>query len=481
MFMNRVEPFRKEEKKGRSRSMSFNSSVFVTGAFPKKAEVLPSIINVLLLLKTIPSTIILEDASKKLMQFDRFRNALKHDGKEWQFLDAEVDFSNQIQTVTVSSEKGVMEETDRIAQNDLGKYDGIRPLWIFHRITNQGIGLSGLLIRIHHCIGDGISIVNALSEILTDGSGVTLSVVPISGKVDVSGSKKKPRSSPSFYQKLTSFFQIISLPSSKYDTRTLFSPKNNRNMIMTRKRRTIIFPAVRLEFIKVIKNKANVTVNDVLLSVLTGAIRKYCERRGDTAMQSKVLQNRCLMPVLVPRPNDPLADPSNALRNNWVLVSVPIPLTSSSAKDRLYKCNIATSEIKRSPTVGIQMKIQQILPNILPLFMQQKIAYDIFSRHTMSFSNVTGPPVLSFLGGEQVEGIQVLFPTLLPQGIVVSYAGGLYLNLNMDDDDLPGAADELPRFYIEELKELAMDISVGTEFMLTEKSPEGYFSVSSHV
>jgi hypothetical protein len=151
--------------------MSFNSSILLNEVFPKKAEVLPSIISVLLF-KTVPSAIILENAFEKLMQFNRFRSSVKHDVMEWQFFETEVNFSNQIHTVEVSTEKEVIEETDRIAQNGLGKYDGTKPLWIFHRITNKGTGLSGLLIRIHHAIGDGVSIVHALSTFLTDKNGV---------------------------------------------------------------------------------------------------------------------------------------------------------------------------------------------------------------------------------------------------------------------------------------------------------------------
>lgn len=455
----------------KSRSMSFNSSAFLSGLFPKKTDVINPVINVLLLFKIIPSIVILEDACKKLIQFRRFKSAAKYNGKEWQFVEVEVDVSNHIQTVEVLSEKGVMEETDRIAQNGVENYDENSPLWKLHRIDNKGTGLSGLLIRISHAIGEGFSILFALSKILTDEHGVPL----IFEEFDVSN-KKEQQFSHSFHQKLKSYIQTISVPLSRFDSRTLFSPK----LITTKKRRTIIFPAVRLEFIKSIKNMANVTVTDVLLSAITGAIRRYCESRQDTAMKLKTLQIRCLMPVLLPRSSDQLAlDPSNALNNNWVMVSVPIPLASTSVKDRLHQCNVTTSEILKSPTASVQMRIQQILPNLLPKFLQQKITFDIFRRHTMSFSNVAGPTKVSFLGGNRVEGIQVLFPNLLPAGIVVSYAGGLYLNINMDDDDLPGAADDLPRFYIEELNELASAFEVDSEIILTQKSLDGYFSIST--
>lgn len=247
-------------------------------------------------------------------------------------------------------------------------------------------------------------------------------------------------------------------------------------MMIAKKRRTIVFPAIRLEFVKSIKKKAKVTINDILLSVVTGAIRIYCEKSGDIAMQSKFLENRCTMTVSLPRSSDELADPSRALRNHWVMISVPIPIASGTAKERLCKCNITTSENKKSPTAGIQMWLQQILPKILPVFLQQKTAYDIFSRHTCSFSNIPGPPEVIFLGGEPMEGLQVIFPTIIPTVVVISYAGGIYLNMNIDDNDLPGAADELPRYYIEEIKELATKYSLATDFMMTDSSSEGFIN-----
>lgn len=469
---------------GRQRSMSFNSSVFLRGVFPTSAEVRPAVINSLFLFKTCPSAERLVDACKNLMHFDRFKSAVKFNGQEWVFVDTEVDTSNHILSVDVTSEKNMMEECDRIVQNNLGEYDGMKPLWVFHRITNKGSGLSGLLIRIHHVIGDGISLVTAMSKILTDEFGAPLALripdVKDSGKESL-----RAMPSPTFYEKVSSFFEIVSLPVSKYDTKTLFSPSNTDKMIMTQKRRSVIFPTVRLDFVKSIKNKAHVTVNDVLLSILTGAIRKYCERRGDASFKggaaSENLNSRCLMPVSLPRPLKQFADPVTALRNYWVMVSVPLPLAPVTAKERLHKCHATTTKVKKSPTAFVQMYLQNLLPKILPQFLQQKTAFDIFSRHTMVFSNVPGPSDLISLCGEEVVGMQILFPNILPTVILISYAGGIYFTMNLDDDEMPGAAEELPKYYLEELRELAGEYGVDTVNMLSQLSPEGFMGVSKTI
>lgn len=468
------------EIKGRNRSMSFNSSVFLSGVFPTSAAVKPAVINSLFMFKSCPSEAILVDACKNLVHFDRFRNAVKFDGKEWVFVETVVDFSKHIDTVTVISEKNMMDECDRIVLNDLGEYDGVKPLWTFHRLVNKGSGLSGLLIRIHHVIGDGISLVTAMSKILTDESGAPLQLKIPDAKD--SGKERERMPAPSLFQKVGSLMDILSLPVSKYDTKTLFSPSNTDKMVMTSRRRSIVFPTVRLDFIKKIKNKAQVTVNDVLLSVMTGAIRKYCVKRGDPSMKSeaasKLLHSRCLMPVSLPRPLEQFTDPATALRNYWVMVSVAMPLAPSTAKGRLLECHATTALVKKSPTAFIQMYLQNLLPKVLPRFLQQKTAFDIFSRHTLVFSNVPGPSEMISLCGEQVVGMQILFPNILPTVILISYAGGVFFNMNLDDDEMPGAVDELPKYYLEEFKELAAEYGVDTEDMLNDLSPEGFIGIS---
>ena len=95
------------------------------------------------------------------------------------------------------------------------------------------------------------------------------------------------------------------------------------------------------------------------------------------------------------------------------------------------------------------------------------------------FSNVPGPAGLISLCGERVEGMQILFQNILPNVILISYAGGVYFNMNMDDDLLPGASEELPKFYLEELRELAGEFGLDTSEMLCALSPEGFMGVST--
>ena len=137
-------------------------------------------------------------------------------------------------------------------------------------------------------------------------------------------------------------------------------------------------------------------------------------------------------------------------------------------------------QLKTSPTAGVQMWLQRQLPRILPQFLQQKTAYDIFSRHTMVFSNVPGPSRDIYVCGERVLGMQVLFPNLVPQSLLISYADSVFFNMSLDEDDLPGPAFiDLPLLYVDELRELgkAFGLDCSDAVVLSTISPGGIFGI----
>ena len=63
--------------------------------------------------------------------------------------------------------------------------------------------------------------------------------------------------------------------------------------------------------------------------------------------------------------------------------------------------------IKKSPIAFVQLWIQSNLLPLLPKFLQQNTALDLFKRHSMVFSNVPGPDKATFFAGEKIVGMQV--------------------------------------------------------------------------
>jgi hypothetical protein len=60
--------------------------------------------------------------------------------------------------VTVKNEESLLEELNSLIMTDIPGY-GKTPAWHVRRVENIGLGLSAIVFRIHHVIGDGISLV----------------------------------------------------------------------------------------------------------------------------------------------------------------------------------------------------------------------------------------------------------------------------------------------------------------------------------
>jgi hypothetical protein len=58
----------------------------------------------------------------------------------------------------VEGEEALLQEITRASMEDLSGYRST-PAFHMRRIENTGAGLSAVLFRIHHVIGDGISLV----------------------------------------------------------------------------------------------------------------------------------------------------------------------------------------------------------------------------------------------------------------------------------------------------------------------------------
>ena len=70
------------------------------------------------------------------------------------------------------------------------------------------------------------------------------------------------------------------------------------------------------------------------------------------------------------------------------------------------------------------------------------------------FSNLPGPTEELVFCKERVKGMQIIFPNLIPQVIIISYAGGVHFNMSLDPE-LVDAHAELPQLFLEECAELA--------------------------
>ena len=129
------------------------------------------IVGVWLLQPGITRAALCERIEDKLLKYERFRQKVVQDamGASW-VLDPEFDVDRHVLSEKLAHHKG---QTERQAlQAHVGELantplDPDHPLWQFHLIDDYEGG-SALVVRIHHCIGDGIALISVMLAI-TDG------------------------------------------------------------------------------------------------------------------------------------------------------------------------------------------------------------------------------------------------------------------------------------------------------------------------
>jgi diacylglycerol O-acyltransferase / wax synthase len=189
----------------------------------------------------------------------------------------------------------------------------------------------------------------------------------------------------------------------------------------------------RLDDFKVIKNAFGGTVNDVVLAVVTGALRTFLISRG---RRTEGVEMRALVPVSV-RAVDEHGDGGNRI----VVMRGPLPVYIADPVQRLRFVSHAMDGLKESKqALGAEVisGAQNFAP---PTILAQASRLNFSTRlFNLLVTNVPGPQFpLYVLGREMLEAYPVAF---LPENhalaiAIMSYNGQMNFGLLGDFDALP--------------------------------------------
>ena len=478
--------------RGRRRAMSAPSAVMALGGFPEECKLPDPIINVFLYFDRLPSLASLQGLARAhLFRYERFRSIPvpgEGDSVVWQPVRTNpVDHFIEHEASDLA---GVESAAQTVVDSPLAHPH--QPQWEFHLIRNTSAfahpdsddtkqpasaaaaagssspsspalpppgpaaGRSLLVFRCHHSIGDGISLVAVFNQFLTDPAGRPL------GETQREFARKasdRLAGLPLVGSFFTSLLKVLTLPSSPFDAPTAFNRSTGKLLRYSGVRRVVKVPPVSLEVVKQLKNKAGVTVNDVVYAATAGAVRRLCEAQQDPAFKPGVAAGarmRTLLPLAFPRS---VADPAHALRNQWTFVSAPFPVHAATAKGRLEEASAALTALKRSLEAPVSLGVSAVVEALAPLSFVQQTVGDLFSRHSLVFSNVPGPDTAVMLDGCVVREIQMVYPNLLTQVGLLSYCGTVFANFTIDTQAVKGA-ESLGAYFHAELRELCRSYSV---------------------
>ena len=200
-------------------------------------------------------------------------------------------------------------------------------------------------------------------------------------------------------------------------------------------RRTLATHAVDLERLLAVKRAEGVSLNDVVLAVCAGALRRFARERGDAPSDLRVM-----VPVNV-RGED--SSPP-AAGNRITFAFVELPVGAATAEGRLRRVVAQTSELKTSGRIaGSTMLLQGL--GALPEPLKDRAARLAASPrlYNLTVSNVPGPRMPLYAAGGRVRSIFPVIPIPDRHALaigVLTYDGRAHFALYADPEALPGTA-----------------------------------------
>lgn len=335
-------------------------------------------------------------------------------------------------------------------------FDHSRPLWEVHLVEGSEVG-TAVVARIHHAVGDGAALVRVLLSI-TDpppppqevperhrGTSGPLHEVlralrealrlagralchPVETRAAVARSASLVRA----------FLGLFRLPR---------EPRSPLKGPLGIPKRAALSRDIPLSRVKPTARSVGGTVNDVMMAVVSEALRRYLSRRG---FSCEGLELRVAMPVDLRPPGDA------RLGNRYGLLFPSLPVGVAPPLERLAEVKRRMDAQKRSPSA---MAVFGVAADVgfLPSWVERWLARYFGARATAVATNVPGPSEPVRLTGRAVRSAMFWIPTTSQLGLglcILGYAGTLRVGLACDAGVVPD-----PERLVEDLHAAFEDLS----------------------
>ena len=311
---------------------------------------------------------------------------------------------------------------------------GDRPPWQVHLI--EGHRGTAVLVRMHHCIADGIALAQVLLS-LTDepeeDHSRSLRIPHEAGEVRVaSGGLTHQISSLAHHgaevalhpRRLAGLAQTSSREAETL-AKLLLLPAESGGATLSGARRVGWSPAIELDLVKTIAHRNRATVNDVLLAAVAGAMPALDD--GPAAQPR--------MTAIVPFNLRALNEkPPPELGNRFGLVFLALPVAERDRKRRIAIVKGRMDAIKRSPEGPLTYAVLQAMGSV-PAAVEQRLVQLFSAKGTAVITNVPGPSRPRLLAGSMVRSLAIWAPASGSVGMSVSlfsYRGEVTVGLLAD-------------------------------------------------
>ncbi|HYF20052.1 MAG TPA: wax ester/triacylglycerol synthase family O-acyltransferase [Ramlibacter sp.] len=397
-----------------------------------------------------------ERVRSQLLQYPRFRQKVVEDaaGASW-VEDRALDIHRQVVRERLPRGRGGAQVAlqVRVGQLAMQPLDRRRPLWAMHLVEDYDGG-SALVVRIHHCIADGIALIAVMMSLVDGGAAppprrsrpvpegpeewVAHTLVKPIADVAVKaldaagdGAVKSLRLLADPQAGLAGTLDIARLGYQVLSDAAALAmmPDDSRTRLKGQpagRKRVAWCDPLPLDEVKAVGKALDCSVNDVLLSCVAGAIGQYLRGHGDAVEGQEI---RAMVPVNL----RPLAE-AHKLGNRFGLVPLVLPIGIDNPIERVYEVRRRMNALKGS-TQPLLAFLVLTLSGLLVKPAQDAIL-GLFGRKTTAvMTNVPGPrEKLRFLGST-LEQTMFWVPQSGDIGLgvsILSYGGNVQFGVITD-------------------------------------------------
>ncbi|MEM9301904.1 MAG: wax ester/triacylglycerol synthase family O-acyltransferase [Pseudomonadota bacterium] len=352
----------------------------------------------------------------------------------------------------------LMELAGRIFARPLNR---MRPLWEItlvdgvDRFPGLSRGSFAVITRMHHAAVDGVSgaeIMGALLDVDPAGRGAPLKdnwkpeAIPSSTSLLRKSYAQLGHRSVAFARFVGDLAKggvkmAVATRTGRIDPPTLpmRAPRTRFNRVVSTER---VFGSVEftLDAIKGLRSRvAGSTVNDVLLSICAGALRRQLDRSGELPEQSLV----AMAPISVRA-----TDAQQAMGNQVSAMLVEIATDLDDPRARLERIHRNTRSSKVHGTALPANQIMEFVPSATAaiaarLYTRMRVAEKHKPFFNLVITNVPGPPMPLYFAGARLRSVFGTAPLMDGLGLILvifSHAGRISVGITGCKRALPDVA-----------------------------------------
>lgn len=328
-----------------------------------------------------------------------------------------------------------------------------RPLWHFHLVRGAPGG-DVLLARLHHCIADGIALARVLLSLTDPVDAVAVPETWDESLEAVTPSEPERRpGAPGWLRfargarsALRKGAEMVREPILAGDLvregakgaaalgKLLVLPPDPRSPLrgpLGPRKVAAWSEPIELERVKAVGRTLGGTVNDVLLTAVTGALRRYLDSRDAPMEDVHALVPVNLRPMDVPVPRE--------LGNRFGVVFLRLPVHLAEPRRRLREVAKRMEHLKRSPEAVVTSGVLELLGRT-PAALERAVVDVMGTKASLVATNVPGPRQPVSLAGSQLQGLTFWVPQAGHVGLGVSlfsYSGQVTVGVASDASRVP--------------------------------------------